>query len=81
MPRRKTSPEVLKADRDRMRKRRQNDIKLDRKIASLQNADISLIPKLPFSRLVREIMAEYKDDFRITAPALVVYIVVYLILV
>lgn len=65
MPRRKSTPESAS-----MKKRRQRDINLDRHIMLLQNTDIPLIPKLPFSRLVREIMQEYKEDYRITATAL-----------
>lgn len=66
MPRRKSTPEAASA-----KKRRQRDIKLDRHIMLLQNTDIPLIPKLPFSRLVREIMQQYKEDYRITVTAMV----------
>lgn len=66
MPRRKASPEA-----SRMKKRRQTEVKLDRKILALQNSDVPMIPKLPFSRLVREIISEYKDNYRVTAVALV----------
>lgn len=71
MTRRKTSPEELHADR--LKKKRQRDVKLDRNILNLQNQDIPLIPKLPFSRLVREIMGQEKTNYRITAVALVEY--------
>lgn len=70
MARHKAAPELLRDAR--LKKKRQNDIKLDRKIAALQNTDIALIPKLPFSRLVREIMGQYKENYRITAIALVI---------
>lgn len=72
MPRRKSTPERREQnDFERDRRKRRKDVKLDRQIAILQNIDIPLIPKLPFSRLVREIMMQYKDNFRITAVALV----------
>lgn len=70
MTRRKSSPQRAA---ERLRKKQRNDIKLDKKIIALQNVDIPLIPKLPFSRLVREIMQEYKENYRVTATALVVF--------
>lgn len=71
MARGKSTPK--RNDNERLRKRRQNDIKLDRKILELQNTDRTLIPKLPFSRLVREIIMQYKDNYRISAVALVLF--------
>lgn len=68
MTRRKSAPQ---RENERMRKRQRNDINLNRKIAVLQNSDHPLIPRLPFSRLVREIMQEQKNNFRVTATALV----------
>ncbi|KAG4071755.1 hypothetical protein HA402_011909 [Bradysia odoriphaga] len=65
MARRKSVPEPA-----RLKKRRQNDIKLDRKILLLQNSDIPMIPKLPFSRLVREIMQQQKETYRLSVVAL-----------
>lgn len=68
MARRKSVPQ---SEANRLKKRRQNDIKLDRKIHALQNTDIALIPKAPFSRLVKETMQLYKTDFRMSVAALV----------
>lgn len=72
MARRKRSPERIAAAA-RLKKSQQRDVKLNKNIIGLQNTDHPLIPKLPFSRLVREIMAQYKENYRITAVALVGY--------
>lgn len=69
MARRKSTPEHNAASR--LKKRQQNERILNKRIIGLQNCDIPLIPKLPFSRLVREIMQQHKDNYRITAAALV----------
>ncbi len=68
MVREKSAP----SQASRLKKRRRNDINLNRKILNLQNSDIPMLPKLPFSRLVREIMQQYKENYRITAEAMVI---------
>lgn len=69
MPRRKSSPQ--RRDADGVRKKQRSEIKLDKQITKLQNSTVPLIAKLPFSRLVKEIITQYKDSFRITPVAMV----------
>ncbi|KAJ6642199.1 histone H3-like centromeric protein cid [Pseudolycoriella hygida] len=65
MPRQKSTP-----NRNQSKKQEKRRKRMDKEILELQNTDFPLIPKLPFSRLVKEIMQRQKESFRITATAL-----------
>ncbi|KAJ6648708.1 histone H3-like centromeric protein cid [Pseudolycoriella hygida] len=65
MPRQKSTPSRNQSQNQEKRRKR-----MDKEILELQNTNIPLIPKLPFSRLVKEIMQSYKESFRITTTAL-----------
>jgi len=75
MARRKTTPErraelAMREEAEYLKRRRSRAELLNRKIAALQNCEIPLIPKLPFSRLVKEILLTHSHPYRITAVAL-----------